>query len=76
MSGLNKSDSSEIIANKNYNLETQIWISLILKDQKLIKKLMKPDLTLLMFLLIIPKNKKELLIWLLMLYLKKLNMKN
>jgi hypothetical protein len=67
MSGLNKSDSSEIIANKNYNLETQIWISLILKDQKLIKKLMKPDLTLLMFLLIIPKNKKELLIWLLML---------
>jgi hypothetical protein len=67
MSGLNKSDSSEIIANKNYNLETQIWISLILKDQKLTKKLMKPDLTLLMFLLIIPKNKKELLIWLLML---------
>jgi hypothetical protein len=67
MNGLNKSDSSEIIANKNYNLETQIWISLILKDQKLIKKLMKPDLTLLMFLLIIPKNKKELLVWLLML---------
>jgi len=74
MNGLNKLDSSKIIVMITYNYKNLILILLILKQPKLNRKLMKLDNKQVLLI----KNKMMVLwlIWLLMLYLKKLNMKN
>jgi len=74
MNGLNKLDSSKIIVMITYNYKNLILILLILKQPKLNRKLMKLDNK--QVLLIKNKMMVVWLIWLLMLYLKKLNMKN
>lgn len=77
MNGSNKLDSLDIIAIKNYNYKNLIKILLILNKEKLTKNNMKLNKMLNTVMVLIIHKKWEMSpIWLLMLFLKKLNMKN